>query len=69
MRLLDGAAVSARDSVVYFRVPGDDDFPAVEQGYVDVTFTNASAPDAHALWVTTAESPTFPVDSALAAPW
>ncbi|MFO0746243.1 MAG: hypothetical protein U1F43_11290 [Myxococcota bacterium] len=74
-RLLDGAALSARDSVVYLRVPRDGDVdPATQGGPLAVTYTQARSDEAESVWVATtnvlpAALPASGAELATAAGW
>lgn len=68
-RVPNGAALSARDSVVYFRIPLDGDIaPQLQNGPLSVAFTSARSGDGGAIYVSTSDAPTYPTANALPAP-
>lgn len=62
-----GARLSARESVVYYRVPRDGDIDAATQGgALVVEFNRAWSDEPRAIWVANTEEPGLPIESQLA---
>lgn len=57
-RLLNGAALSAREAALYYRVPRAGDAPEVENGAILSSFVSANTLESADVWVSTLDTPT-----------